>query len=239
MKRIYTAYALTALVAIFFFGCKTATEPTSGGGNITVVHPAVGSSYTYHSTTKDSTGATKDQSDYTQTVSAVNVAIGGRTDAIQLDATNSTDPEYYAIAANGDILVYMGDPSGMSDAPHTWVKMPFSGGAGTSITLIDTTGDMLGIGVPVHMVLSLTTSADGAESVTAAGKTFNALKANMSVKLQMTVATQTFTTTMDQYAWLAPEIGNIVKTDQPSYRDASTGQTSDSQTDILTSYTLK
>lgn len=238
MKRLLSIYSLTALAALFLFGCKTSTEPSTENP-VSVVHPAVGSSYTYHSTTKDSSGATTDQSDYTQTVTAVNVAVAGRTDAIQLEATNSSEPSYYAIQSNGDVMVYMGDPTGMSDAPTTWVKLPFSGGAGSSVTLADTTGDLFGIGLQVHMVLSLTTTSAGSEAITTAGKTFNARKAKMSVKIQMTIAGQTSTTSIDQYAWLAPEIGNLVKTDQPSYRDPSTGAASDSQTDILTSYTVK
>jgi hypothetical protein len=117
--------------------------------------------------------------------------------------------------------------------------VPFSGGAGSNVTVIDTTGDILGIGFPVHMVMSVATSAAGSESLTAAGKTFSTKKAKMTVSVTFSALGQSSSASIDQYLWFANEIGNMVKTDQPGYKDPTTSATQDSQTDILTSYTLK
>jgi hypothetical protein len=239
MKRSLPPYGAALLLSLTIFGCRSSTEPLIATSNGNSSHPAVGSSYSYLSTARDSTGVVIDDHEYTQSVTAVNVALGGRTDATQLVDADAADTTYYAIQTNNDVLVYMGDPTGMSSAADIWVKLPFSGGAGVTMPMMDTTADIFGMGIPVHIVMTMTTKAAGSELVGTAGKTFNARKATMTVSMQMSLAGQTSTTTILQNFWYAPEIGNFVKMEQPTYIDGMSSAKSDSRVDVLSAYTLK
>jgi hypothetical protein len=227
MNSILRSTLFIALLALGVASCKSDSDNGTGPGTtVTGVQAKTGSTYTYDSTSSESntTGS------ITYTIAADNLAVGSRT-GVRLVKQAQDTAFMFAYNTDGSISMFFpGETEGMATAA-AWIKLPVKGGAGESLTVIDTTIYDPAFPLPLDFKITMQSSYVGTGSVTVSGKSY----AGQNVKLLMTLESNLLgnTTSESTITWV-PEIGFYGKMVGNS---GAVGSTS-TQSETLTSFTL-
>ncbi len=221
-SRFLTQISLAAAFAVLLGGCVNAPPDVP-----TVTKPAVGSSFTYVSYVKDSTGTNIPISEnyFTRVITATNVAVAGRTGATSYQEDGQTYNLFYE--TNGDVS-YLQPPIEYPGAnfpeipglpalsfPARWALFGLVNRRAHAIQGIDTalvlTIPGLPIPIPVTLKVSSITQYAGTDSLRVGSETLGTWKSTLSV---VTVFNSPLgggrTVTMDTL-WFAPKLGMFVK----------------------------
>jgi hypothetical protein len=226
MNSILRSTLFIALLALGVASCKSDSDDGTGPGTtITGVQAKTGSTYTYDSTSSESntTGS------ITYTIAADNLTAGTRTGVRMVKQAQDT-AFMFAYNTDGSISMFFPmDMEGMLEG--AWIKLPVKGGAGESLTVIDTTIVDPEFPLPFDIKITMQSSYVGTGSVTVSGKSY----AGQNVKLVMTLESNLLgnTTSESTITWV-PEIGFYGKM---VGNTGAVGSTT-TQTETLTSFTL-
>jgi hypothetical protein len=227
MKATFRYPLLVILLAIGLYSCKSDSDSgTNPIVNTTTVQAKAGSSYTFDSTSSSSntTGS------LTYNIVQDDLTIGGRTGVRVV--TQGLDTAFrFVYNTDGSMsMFFANDPEmALEYGDGVWLRMPTKGGAGQSLTVIDTTFIDPESGFPISIKLKFETSYIGTTTFALNGKSYAAQK----VKL---VTDQNFffpSVSETIFTWV-PEIGFYAK------EESTTSAIGESETDseVLTSFNL-
>jgi hypothetical protein len=226
MNSILRSTLFIALLALGVASCKSDSDDGTGPGTtVTGVQAKTGSTYTYDSTSSESntTGS------ITYTIAADNLTAGTRT-GVRLVKQAQDTAFMFAYNTDGSISMFFPmDMEGMLEG--AWIKLPVKGGAGESLTVIDTTIVDPEFPLPFDIKITMQSSYVGTGSVTVSGKSY----AGQNVKLVMTLESNLLgnTTSESTITWVS-EIGFYGKM---VGNTGAVGSTT-TQSETLTSFTL-
>lgn len=222
-------------------GCKD-TPTTPNGGAVT--KPKAGSTYSFATYDTDSLGAKVPGSDSTRsfTCIAAGVNYAGKSDVYEFAPTTGGDEQdtvYMHYESNGDVSQHLSFSNGVLAAAG-WITIPFASKTATTTTLLDSNVIDPDSGIESHVVMKITTSGSGSESITVPAGTFTALKGTLT--LTATVTAQGLTLLSMQNTgniYFVPSIGYAAKTAGSANVDAFGTRTISGSVESLTSYTVK
>ena len=227
MKAMYRLSLAVALLALGLNSCKSDSDSgTNPNPTSTTVKAKAGSSYTFDSTSSSSntTGSV------TYNIVADDVSAGGRT-GIRIVQQAADTAMMFTYNADGSISMFFANEPDMVEAygEGVWLKVPVKGGAGESLTVIDTMVIDPESGLPFKIKLKFTTSYVGATTFALNGKSYPAHK------VKLVTDTEFFFPSVGEtiFTWV-PELGFYAKL------ESSTSVLGTTETDLetLTSFNL-
>ena len=228
---------LFLFLAAFLVSCKS-SNPVSPGSSFT--QPKAGSSFTFDEYSTDTTTGlpipgTRDTS--VQTFVQTGMSYKGKINVSEVVSVTSSsrDTFYLNFESNGDISEY--EP-GLS-ANFNWFTIPI-GSKTTSLLISEDTTISFG-GITEHTKSTVTISYVDDETMTVKGQSLSVTKLQLlAVSTQTVTPPGTTTTTTDiSFAYFAPSLGYLTKSETPVSTDPTSGTKSQGRLSILFDYTEK
>jgi hypothetical protein len=234
MKKQNSYTLIAAAILMSFAACKS-TSTSPNGGTTTITIPGTGSFFVTVSEDRDSTGMLMSSDTSTDVFQQTGLAIYGKTNVVQVVTMKdgiAMDTGYIHYESNGDVSSYAGSNGAVFPGQSGWMMFPFAS-QGTVSSTFDTTVS----GFLLHGVITLKGAGSG--SVTIHGKPFSTEKVNMTVTTSTNFGGQTISQTITATMQFAPELGDVVRTDQPSTRNPVNGAMEDANVQFVVDYLLK
>ena len=204
---------LFVILGVVLSSCSKSSNPT-GPGTTTYVQPKAGSFFTYDEYQTDTTTGqpvpgTRDTS--VQTFVQSGISYMGKTNVSEIVSASrmSHDTTYLNYESNGDLSVW--GSSGLSST-MSWLLLPTGSKTSNSITS-DTTVTILGITTETKTVFTLAYVDD--ETMTIKGQSISVTKLKEMITLTVTTAGVPATQTQSSFAYFAPSLGYLTKTETP------------------------
>jgi hypothetical protein len=204
---------LFVILGAVLSSCSKSSNPSSPGSSA-FTQPKAGSSFTFDEYQTDTTTGqpvlgTRDTS--VQTFIQTGISYMGKTNVSKIiSVSNMTqDTTYLNYEANGDLSVW--GSSGLSST-MSWLILPTGSKTSNSITS-DTTVTILGIPTETKTVFTLAYVDD--ETMTVKGQSISVTKLKEMITLTITTAGVPATQTQSSFAYFAPSLGYLTKTETP------------------------
>lgn len=223
-------------------GCSTPDAPDP-----LIKSPGTGSSFTYKSHLKDSTGQKDPKSEQTllNTVGPTGLTYEGKSNVVSF--IEGVDTSYVVYEGNGDVTAYQPEltlPSPQMPfliIPGRWVTFPFGTKNPVAVPGYSTTTTLPMIPVPVTINVTGTTSYIGTENLQIGTETIATQKGLLTINSTVSSLIASGPVTSIDTFWFAQKLGVFVKEDGldvgkiPVYADGILG----GRFRMLMSYSLK
>ena len=232
---MYKPLTLFVVVSLTLAACSSNT--TNPSSTVTVVQPKAGSTFTHEEYDIDTTTGTPipaSKATYTYTFTRVGISLYDETNVSEL--TNADDPTdspiYLNYESNGDVSLF----TPISETSGKWLLLPISSKTTTTITVMDTTIDFLG--VSMQMKSTMTTSYVGTENITVKGQSISAVKIKQATKFFVTIGGTTDESSTEATFSFAPSLGFLAKAETPVTTDPTSGSKYQGSLSTLIDYNL-